>query len=326
MGPQESSIRRVPSSGGPTAVTAPLAERGVGARGVSVVIVNWNGGADLAECVAALRQDIRGGVGEIVVVDNDSVDDSLDRLGNPPGVTTVRAGRNLGFAAGVNLGARFCSGRLLLLLNPDVRVLPGAIATAADYLDGHSDVGIVGPVLVDGRGGWQPSAGRLGVLGHLVLDTRLARRPIRRTRSVGWIHGAFLLMPRTLFDQVGGLDEGYFMYGEDIDLCARVRSAGYRTVVVAEARAVHYGNRSGALRWGDARDTEVVKGEMRFYAWAGRSWELGLFRVVAGLKFSMKGMLQALGGDYAAARRTWQMASACASFVPEPKTFRLHAG
>jgi GT2 family glycosyltransferase len=301
------------------AATAPLAARTVAARDISVVIVNWNGGTDLAECVAALRGDMDGRVDEIVVVDNDSTDDSLDRLGSPPRVTIVRAGRNLGFAAGVNLGARRCTGRLLLLLNPDVRVLPGAIATTADYLDGHPDVGIAGPLLVDGRGRWQPSAGRLGALGHVVLDTRFARRPILRTRSVGWIHGAFLLMPRALFDAVGGLDEAYFMYGEDLDLCSRVRTAGYRTIVVAEARAVHYGNRSGAVRWGDARDTEVVKGEMRFYAWAGRPWELALFRIVAGLKFATKGALQALGGDYAAARRTWRMAGACASFVPEAR-------
>jgi len=293
---------------------------------VSVVIVNWNGGSDLAECVTTLHRGVGGRVDEIVVVDNGSEDDSLERLGNPPGVTIVRAGRNLGFAAGVNLGARRSSGRLLLLLNPDVRVLPGTIDTAADYLDAHPDVGIVGPVLVDARGGWQPSAGRFGVLGHLVLDTRLARRPIRRTRSVGWIHGAFLLMPRTLFEAVGGLDEGYFMYGEDIDLCARVRTAGYRTVLVADARAVHYGNRSGAVRWGEARDAEVVKGEMRFYAWTGRWWELGLFRFIAGLKFSMKGAFQAVTGDFGAARRTWRAASACASFVPEPKAHRPRAG
>ena len=309
-----------------SSVASPSAERAARTGGVSVVIVNWNGGEDLAECVATLRRDGGGRVDEVVVVDNGSVDDSLERLGSPSGVTIVRAGRNLGFAAGVNLGARRCGGGLLLLLNPDVRVLPGAIDAAAEHLESHPDVGIVGPVLVDGRGRWQPSAGRLGAIGHLLLDTRLVRRPIRRTRDVGWIHGAFLLVPRRLFDAVGGLDEAYFMYGEDIDLCARARAAGYRTVVVAGARAVHYGNRSGAIRWGEARDAEVVKGEMRFYAWAGRWWELAAFRVVAGLKYALKCALQALIGDRAAARRSWRMASACASFVPGPRARRPPAG
>jgi hypothetical protein len=321
MTPRESLSWRDPLVE-PSPAGAALGARATASPAVSVVIVNWNGGADLAECVAVLQRDGGARVGEIVVVDNGSEDDSLERLGAPAGVTIVRAGHNLGFAAGVNLGARRARGRLLLLLNPDVRILPGAIDAMVDYLDAHPDVGIAGPVLVDARGEWQPSAGRFGVLGHLMLDTRLARRPIRRTRRVDWIHGAFLLVPRALFEGVGGLDEAYFMYGEDIDFCARVRAAGYRTVVVAEARALHYGNRSGALRWGAGRDAEVVKGEMRFYARAGRWWELGFFRLVGGLKFSVKGTIQALSGDREGARRTWRMVSACASFVPERESHR----
>jgi GT2 family glycosyltransferase len=295
----------------------PAARPDAGRAAVSVVIVNWNGGADLAECVTALRS-AGGRVAEIVVVDNGSEDDSLERLGRPPAVSVVRAGRNLGFAAGVNLGARRCSAPLLLLLNPDVRVLPGAIDAAADYLDHHPGVGIVGPVLVDGGGRWQPSAGHLGVLGHLFLDSRLARRAPRRSRHVDWVHGAFLLMPRVLFEALDGLDDAYFMYGEDMDLCARARAAGYRTALVASARVIHFGNRSGAVRWGDTREAEVVKGEMRYYAWSGGPWSLTLFRVLGTLKLSLKAGLQGVAGERAAARRTWAAARACASFRPEP--------
>jgi hypothetical protein len=292
-------------------------------RGVAVVIVSWNAGPDLVDCVTTLRRGVGGQVDEIVVVDNGSEDDSLRRLGRPSGVTIVHAGRNLGFAAGVNLGARHCTARLLLLLNPDVRVLPGAIDTAADYLDARPEVGIVGAVLQDGGGKWQPSAGRFGVLGHLLLDTRLWRRPLRHSRLVDWIHGAFLLIPRSLFETLGGLDEAYFMYGEDIDLCARARAAGYRSAVAASARAVHYGNRSGALRWGDSRDAEVVKGEMRYYAWSGRWRDLAIFRVLGTIKFTVKAVLQALVGDRRGARRTWRVVRECVTFVPEKRSRRL---
>lgn len=280
------------------------------------IIVNWNSGSDLAECVDNLRSGVGGRVDEIVVVDNGSTDDSLARLGRPPGVTVVEAGRNLGFAAGVNLGARRCQSRLLLLLNPDVRPLHGAITAATRYLDSHPEVGIVGAVLSDGEGHWQPSAGRLHVLGHLLLDTRLVRRPVRRTRYVDWIHGAFLLMPRSLFEALGGLDERFFMYGEDMDLCARARAAGYRTAIDVNAQAVHYGNRSGAIRFGERRDAEVIKGEMRFYAGAGRRWPLVAFRVVGGVKYAIKAMLYVVGGNRAGARRSWLLARTCATFAP----------
>lgn len=301
--------------------TPPACPR-AGARRCGVVIVNWNAGGDLADCVRTLRSGVGGRVDEIVVVDNDSTDDSLAQLERSAGVTVVHAGRNLGFAAGVNLGVRQCQSRLLLLLNPDVRVLPGAIDAAVRYLDAHPEVGIAGAVLWDGRGRWQPSAGRFGVLGHLLLDTRMVRRRVRRTRYVDWIHGAFLLMPRSLFDDLGGLDERFFMYGEDIDFCARARAAGYRTAIVAEAQAVHYGNRSGAIRFGAERDAEVVKGEMRFYAGTGRPWQLALFRMVGAIKFTVKAMLCALGGERAAARRTWLVARTCLTFAPAREDVR----
>jgi GT2 family glycosyltransferase len=283
-------------------------------RSVSVVIVNWNGGEDLALCVENLRSGVGGRVDEIVVVDNDSSDDSLARLGAPEGVTVIQAGRNLGFAAGANLGAGRCRSERVLFLNPDARIMPGAIDAAANFLAAHPRVGIVGALLVDGRGAWQPSAGRFGVLGHLLLDTALGRRPPSAARFVDWVHGAFMLMPRALFERLGGFDEGFFMYGEDMDLCERVRAAGFRTAIVPEVRVVHYGNRSGGLRFGEERDAEVVKGEMRFYAHRGR---LLLFRVVAIAKFGLKAMLYLLLGKRAAARRTWRVVKACISAALE---------
>ena len=280
-------------------------------RDISVVLVNWNSGSDLASCVEQLRSGVGGRVDEVVVVDNDSSDESLARLETPVGVTVIRAGRNLGFAAGANLGAQRCGSARILFLNPDARIMPGAIDLAADFLDNHPGVGIVGPFLVDGQGDWQPSAGRFSVLGHLLLDTSLLRRPPGTTRLVDWVHGAFMLMPRTLFEGLGGFDERFFMYGEDMDLCARAREAGFMTAIVAEARVVHYGNRSGAIRFGDERDAEVVRGEMRFYA---RRGQLLLFRVIAITKFGVKALGYILSGKRAAAGRAWRVVKACASF------------
>ena len=123
-----------------------------------------------------------------------------------------------------------------------------------------------------------------------------------------------MLMPRALFERLGGFDEQFFMYGEDMDLCERARAAGFGTAIVPEARVVHYGNRSGGLRFGEERDAEVIKGEMRFYARRGR---LLLFRVVAIAKFGVKAILYLLCGKRAAARRTWRVLKACTSVALE---------
>jgi GT2 family glycosyltransferase len=284
---------------------------------VDVVIVNWNTGDDVAACVASLRGATGGRVARVVVVDNASTDGSVELLERCADVHLVRATQNLGFASGANLGAQRARSRLVLFLNPDARVLPETIAVAADFLDAHPEFGIVGPLLVDGTGAWQPSAGRFNVLSHLVLDTRVARRPPRRSRPVDWIHGAFLLISRDLFRRLGGFDERFFMYGEDMDLCARARAAGYRTAIVPEARAVHYGNRSGDQRFGRGRDSEVVKGEMRFYAWSGKPGELAVFRAVAAAKFATKGLLCLLAGRRERASISWDVARTCTLFRPE---------
>jgi hypothetical protein len=297
------------------------AARPAGARArrptVAAIIVSWNPGGDLAACVETLRSGVGGTVDEIVVVDNASTDDALARLGAPAGVTLVRAGANLGFGAGANLGARHCRSDLLLILNPDVRPLSGAIDAAAAHLAAEPRVAIAAALLVDAAGRWQPSHGHLGALGHLLLDTRWFRREPRRSRAVGWVHGAFMLMPRRVFDAVGGFDPRFFMYGEDMDLCARVRTAGFRTAVVSGARALHYGNQSGRLRFGERRAVEVLKGEMRFYAWRGGSLALASFRVVGAAKLALKAAGERLAGEPEAAARSWELARTCLGFRPE---------
>lgn len=285
---------------------------------VDVVIVNWNTGDHLRECVRGILGELGGAVRRIVVVDNGSTDDSLEMLGRPPGVEIVAVGQNLGFAAGANLGARRCDSEQLLFLNPDTEVGSGVIGRAAQCLESHVGVGIVGSLLVDGAGAWQPSAGHFGVLSHLLLDTRLVRRQPTRPRLVDWIHGAFLLIRRSLFESLGGFDERFFMYGEDMDLCARARAVGQRTMILPDVSVVHFGNRSGAQRFGDRREAEIVKAEMRFYSREGGSSSVVVFRAVACLKYATKALIYRLRGERAAADRTWSVVRACASFSIEP--------
>ena len=273
----------------------------------SVIIVNWNAGPALLDCLESVVAE--GGATETILVDNASTDGSIAAVRpRHPDVHIVETGANLGFAAGANRGARAAHGDALVFLNPDARVEPGAIARLVDALTTTPGAGIAGGGLVDGAGRWQPGAARFHPVAHLLLDTtpgRVAARTRREPHVVDWVYGTFMAVRRDVFRQLGGFDESYFLYGEDLDLCHRAAALGLRTIHVPLARAIHGANVSAAQRFGLGREAAVVEGEMRFYARRGTPGQLGLFRVVAACKFGTKAAL-------AAALGRWQTAAACA--------------
>ncbi|HEX3394278.1 MAG TPA: glycosyltransferase family 2 protein [Acidimicrobiales bacterium] len=223
----------------------------LGVGDVSAVVVNYNTRAYLLRCVASLRAD---GVQEIVVVDNDSDDGSQAALAAVDDATFVPSGANLGFGSAANIGVAATSGRLLLIMNPDAVVLPGAVPALAAALDADGGLAVVGPRVENPDGTCYPSARRfpaLGVaVGHAFLglvrpDNRFTRRykmlDVDRDRAadVDWVSGTCMLARRPAFEAVGGFDEAYFMYVEDVDLCWRLHRAGWRVGYEPRARVVH---------------------------------------------------------------------------------------
>jgi N-acetylglucosaminyl-diphospho-decaprenol L-rhamnosyltransferase len=270
---------------------------------ISVIVVNWDAGGVLGECLASLAADGLGGR-EVVLVDNGTTDGSTAvASGRYPWVRVVETGGNLGFGMGANRGAVAASGEVLTFLNPDARVLPGAIDTLLEALRRTPGAGIAGGGLLDAAGRWQPGAARFAPLGHLLLDTTLGRLPARLRRGphrVDWVYGTFMAVRRDVFQHLGGFDPRYFLYGEDMDLCHRAARLGVRTIHVPLARAVHGANVSARRRFGSGREAEVVKGEMRFYAARGRPGDLAVFRSLAVCKFGLKAALAAATGRPAA--------------------------
>src|SRR5438094_7641420 len=169
---------------------------------VSVIIVNWTAGQALAACLASLAA---GGVGalEVVLVDNASSDGSARAAcARHPQVRLVETGANLGFAAGANRGAEAARGDVLVFLNPDARLQPGALATLVEALARAPGAGIAGGGLTGGGGQWQPAAARFGPLAHLLLDTTLGRLGARLRRvphRADWVYGTFMAGGRDLF-------------------------------------------------------------------------------------------------------------------------------
>ena len=227
---------------------------------VSVLVVNWNAGQLLADCVDSVAAGLEGLRGEIVVVDNDSTDDSLARLQPRPDLRVVRRGDNAGFAAGTNQAAALASGRYLLLLNPDAACMPGAIRRLVAFLEEHPEAGAVGPRLLNTDGSPQRSCW-FGYpdLGSALVDAlylwKLPRLPLAResepdpqarlrTLAVDHLLGACILTPRAVWDRVGALDEGYFLFLEETDWCRRVRGSGLKVYYEPSATVVHHGEHS----------------------------------------------------------------------------------
>ncbi len=217
---------------------------------LSIIIVSFNAREDLAGCLAALHTSPPATAYEIVVVDNASTDGSADLARSQAGVRVLDAGANVGFSRANNLGIRASSSELILLLNSDTVVPPGAIDALVAELDQHAEVAIVGPRLVDGQGRAELSFGpMIGPLNELRQQWRARGDVEQRTRSrqrPDWVSAACLLVRRADAEAAGLLDERYFMYTEDVDFCAAVRSRGRQVLFTPDVQVVHLRGRSAA--------------------------------------------------------------------------------
>lgn len=219
---------------------------------VGGVIVNFNAREYLLRCVASLRQD---GVDPVVVVDNGSTDGSEEALAEAfPEAKWFSTGANLGYGGAANRGAGVAGGEYLLVCNADVVVDAGAVPALTALLQRRPDVAAVGPLVVDSAGQLYPSARRFPDLveafGHGIVGQFWPGNPFSRrytmaewdhsgAREVDWVSGSCFLARREAWEAVGGFDSSYFMYMEDVDLCWRLRKAGWEVAYEPKARVTH---------------------------------------------------------------------------------------
>lgn len=233
---------------------------------VSIVIVNWNSDTQLRSCVASIAETARNmppehRVDRIVVVDNGSTDGSAQGLdAGQVELQVLRNAENRGFATACNQGAAGASSDLVLFLNPDTRLFADSLSTPMAFMGqpANADVGIVGIQLVDDSGAVARSCARFPKPSHfaaqaLGLDRLLPTTAHfmrewdhAHTRDVDHVIGAFFLIRRSLFIALGGFDEAFFVYLEDLDLSLRAREAGWRIVYLARAQAYHKGGGTSA--------------------------------------------------------------------------------
>ncbi|MBK8990085.1 MAG: glycosyltransferase family 2 protein [Chloroflexi bacterium] len=234
---------------------------------LSVIIVSYNTRQLLDDCLAALlaAEAPPGGL-EIIVVDNASTDGSAAMVRQRyPQVRMVASETNQGFATANNVGTAVAQSQYVLFLNSDTRVEPDALSGPVAYMQANPDVGALTVRLIYPDGRRDPDNHRgfptpWNALCHFAGLSRLFPRAPRfngyfqsyadfnQTHAVPVIAGSYMLMPRALFDALGGWDETYFFYGEDIDFCYRIHQAGYTIIYYPHVTVLHYKGASSGLR------------------------------------------------------------------------------
>jgi GT2 family glycosyltransferase len=227
---------------------------------LAIIVVSYNSVRWIASCLRSISTHLGELKADVVVVDADSRDETTDIVADFDDVRLIRC-RNGGFAYANNRGLMTCDARYVLFLNPDTEILEGQLSDLIDWMDAQPDVGLVGVRQVDGKGRLDMTIRRfpnaLRALGDALSAEHLPRRPrwigereldpaaYDREVTCDWTSGSFMLARREAIESAGFLDERFFMYSEETDLCRRIRSAGWDVRHLPSMTILHYGAQVG---------------------------------------------------------------------------------
>ena len=224
---------------------------------LSIIIVNYKTSGPLKDCLASIYRTLDGLKFEVLVIDNHSRDKGLAALEKLfPQVRFIKNPCNEGFAKANNRAAELSKGTTLLFLNPDTRLTEGAVASMHTHLLATPKIGVLGPKVLNPDGSLQYSCrsfptlwtglfNRYSLLSRLFPNNQFTRRYLmtdfdhKETRQVDWVSGCCLMMRSPTFKSVGGFDEHYFLFNEDVDLCRTLKDHNYKVVYFPDARVFH---------------------------------------------------------------------------------------
>lgn len=256
---------------------------------LTIIILHYKNIAKTVRCLDSIRgADLADLESEIIVVDNGSGDNIAGVLrARHPEARLIASARNLGMGGGNNLGLKEARGRFILVLNDDIEVSADAIFLLYNKMEGDDKIGIAAPKLLNSDATYQPSCFRFPELVTPLLRRtpagRLFPRALKRytmddfdgshERECDWVMGSCFMVRKSIIASIGWFDERFFMYCEDIDLCRRVRAAGFRVIYVSGASVIHAHGRGSAKRpWYIAPFTEKLARE-HIKSWVKYFWK-----------------------------------------------------
>lgn len=216
---------------------------------LSVVILNYNVRYFLEACIRSVEAAVAGMNAEIIVVDNNSPDDSCDMMRNTfPNIQLIANNENVGFAKANNQAVKVAKGEYICILNPDTIVAEDTFTQLLKFAESTENVGSIGCKLIDGSGAFLPESKRniptpMVSVKKIIGSKTSGYYSNLNENEVGKVDilvGAFMFMKKCVYDQVGGFDEDYFMYGEDIDLSYKIKKAGFQNYYYGKTTVIHY--------------------------------------------------------------------------------------
>lgn len=215
---------------------------------LSIIIVNYNGKLFLKDCLESISNCLKSVVYEIIIIDNNSSDDSCNYIKEKhKDVTLIESMTNLGFGKGNNEAVKRASGKHLLLLNNDT-ILLNDLSPLISFINKEKNTGAIGINMLNSDKKYLQAAGKFPDFLNLFwmklafkINTDFIKGNFKKEYyEVDWLTGSFLLIPKKVYDEVGGFDEDYFLYVEDVDLCKRIADIGYKRVFVSTLSYIHF--------------------------------------------------------------------------------------
>jgi GT2 family glycosyltransferase len=251
---------------------------------LSIVIVNYNTKILLHQCLSSLYDQKHPFSFDVIVVDNNSNDGSVDMVMEIfPHVYLIENKENMGFARANNTGLKMARGEHVFLLNSDTKMIADALDKLVDFLDRHKEAAVVSPRVIypdfsdQGVARTFPTPinalfGRRTILTRLFPNNRYSKKYLVSRRhgsnepfQVDWVSGACLMVRRKIIEEIGYLDEKFFMYWEDADLCYRIKQRGWRIYCVPQAKVIHYEGKSSHTKLSNRLIIEFNKSVYRYY-------------------------------------------------------------
>lgn len=239
---------------------------------VSIIIVSYNASSYLKECLESIFNLTKNVDFEVIVVDNASTDDAV-KVAKSYGskIKLIENKENKGFGTGVNIGAKLATGQYLLVLNPDIRLLENSLERLFIWMNAHSEVAVSTCQFLDSEqkplpnGGFFPTLPKIAAWAFF-LDDLLKINSYHPHSSfynhempLDWVTGSFMFMRRNIFEESGGFDERIFMYGEEVELCCRIKKSGWKIAYVPLTKVIHHERKSAA----EALPKGAILGEFR---------------------------------------------------------------